>query len=323
MLNSSGQIWLSGATTGQTIAIEVESGLNASISIDDAKVRRITGKTTSGSSISMSDFYSRYYRALAASATTYYTYSPYSQQGGTGNGSEALSGPAPAKEDGGYRSGSRYFPVAEGFGQAFTNYCYTIDTGSTTSQITLLRNILASGTYSAMFSNVSTMQTSGGDTYFTATLNTGYYFNVVDATGVVRTYLRPNVTYTFLHNSAYNGIYSDTSWTYAGAIYFYGYLAEGMVFTNTTGAPGTINMYWSFGGVAKVALVQVKVDTGAATNSIPITGASTSGSLSNQNVPAGASVIIQGYWWGAGPSFTNSSYITGGSWQVGAVNSIV
>ena len=76
MLNSSGQVWLSGATTGVSIAVEVETYNNNSIGIDDTKVRRITGKTTRGTSISFSDFYSRYYRAYASVPNTVVYSSP-------------------------------------------------------------------------------------------------------------------------------------------------------------------------------------------------------------------------------------------------------
>ena len=319
MLATSGQIWLSGPTTGISIAIEVETYHGNPITMDDYKVRHITGNNTSGTSISMSDFYSRYYRALVASASTYTTYSPYSQQGGTGNGSEALSGPAPGKEDGGYRAGSRYFPVDGTYGTNLTNYCYTINTNDTTA-LGSLRSIFLS-TYTSMFSNISAIQTSGSNTYFTATMNTGYYFNVTDASNNVRTYLRPT-TYTFLVGPGGNGIYPENAWQ-NGAVYFYGYLAEGMVFTNSTGAPGTINMYWSFSGVAKVSYAQVKLDTGATANNILVTNTSVNGSLTNVSIGSNQSVIMQSYWWGAGPSFTNSSYITGGSWQTGAAFSVI
>jgi len=308
---------LGGLTTGYSISIETEQSPFRQVSLDDYVIRHITGKNTSGTAISLSDFYGKYYRALTASATTYTTYAPYSQQGGTANGAEALSGPAPGKEDGGYRAGSRYFPVDGTYGTFSTNYCYTLNLNDTTA-LSSLRGIFT-GSYASMFSNVSAVQSAGGNTYFTATLNTGYYFNVLDAVTTVRSYLRPNVTYTFTVGPAGNGIYSDNSWTYAGSIYFYGYLAEGMVFTNTSGAPGTINMFWSFGGVCKVSYAQIKLDTGAASTTVLTTNVSVSGSYTNISIAAGASVIMQTYWWGAGPSFTNSSYINSGSWQVGAL----
>ena len=308
---------LGGLTTGYSISIETEQGPYRQVSLDDYAIRHITGKNTSGTAISLSDFYGKYYRALTASATTYTTYAPYSQQGGTANGAEALSGPAPGKEDGGYRAGSRYFPVDGTYGTFSTNYCYTLNLNDTTALSTLRG--LFTGSYASMFSNVSAVQSAGGNTYFTATLHTGYYFNVLDAVNTVRSYLRPNVTYTFTVGPAGNGIYSDNSWTYAGSIYFYGYLAEGMVFTNTTGAPGTISMFWSFGGVCKVSYAQIKLDTGAASTTVLTTNVSVSGSYTNLSLAAGASVIMQTYWWGAGPSFTNSSYINSGSWQVGAL----
>ena len=119
-----------------------------------------------------------------------------------------------------------------------------------------------------------------------------------------------------------SGIYPENAWQ-NGAVYFYGYLAEGMVFTNTSGAPGTINMYWSFSGVCKVSYAQVKLDTGATANNILVTNTSVNGSLTNISIGSNQSVIMQSYWWGAGPSFTNSSYITGGSWQTGATFSVI
>lgn len=79
-LNTSGPISLDGATTGSSISVETEYVAATQISINDSRVRRITGKTTSNSSISFTDFYGKYYRAYTpvAGASTYQTAGLYS-----------------------------------------------------------------------------------------------------------------------------------------------------------------------------------------------------------------------------------------------------
>jgi hypothetical protein len=257
---------------------------------------------------------------LASTTVTPYTYSVISGQGGTGNGSEALSGPAPGKENGGYRSGDRYFPIDGTYGTQFTNYCYPFAPNDT-SGLSTFRTLITT-TYNAMFNNVSSITTVGGVTSFTATLNSGYHFCVCDPSGNATTYCNP-ATITFAITSTQTGIWAGNNSSYiTGNQYFYGYLNQGLVWTNTTGYRGTVYAVINISGVSKVCNVRVSIDNGTgATILFQSTQGQTtnsySGNLGPYSVVPGSSLIFESYWWGTPPSFTNSSYMSSGGWSIG------
>jgi hypothetical protein len=261
-------------------------------------------------------------KLLAVTTPSYYNYTFISGQGGTGNGNEVISGPAPAKEDGGFRTGDRYFPVDGTYATAFTNYCYPF-TASDTSGLTTFRSLIT-GTYNAMFSSVSAITTVGGVTSFTAVLNTGYHFNMVDAVGNVRVLANPGTTYTFAITSTQTGVWGgSTPVYYTGTQYFYGYQSQGTVWKNTTNLAGDAYVTINVSGVSKVCNVRIRIDNGlGGASDIVYTStqgertSTFSGTLGPYSVPVGGSIQVSHYWWGTG-NFSNSSYISSGTWQVG------
>lgn len=58
-LNSSGTISLAGSTAGQSIALELGLGTTSTISLNDTAVRNLAGIPTSGTAISLSNFYGK------------------------------------------------------------------------------------------------------------------------------------------------------------------------------------------------------------------------------------------------------------------------
>jgi hypothetical protein len=65
---------------------------------------------------------------------------------------------------------------------------------------------------------------------------------------------------------------------------------------------------------------RVLVDgTVVALQSFGETTSSFSGPLGPFSVTATSSVLFETYWWGTPPSFTNSSYISSGTFSIGAV----
>jgi len=322
-LNSSGPISLGGSTSGQSINLEIGQTATQTVSLNQTAVRALAGKTTAGSSVIMpTDFYGKYYFVLDPStSTTPYSYSLISQQGGTGNGSEVLSGPAPGKENGGYRSGDRYFPIDGTYGTQFTNYCYPFNVNDT-SGLSTFRTLITT-TYNAMFSSVSSITTVGGVTSFTATLNSGYHFCVCDPSDNARTYCKPGTVITFAITSTQTGIWGGASSSYiTGSQYFYGYLDQGLVWTNNTGYPGSVYALVNISGVSKVCNVRISIDDGTGTtilfqSSQGETTSSYSNNLGPYTVTNGSSIILESYWWGNPPSFSNNSYVTGGTYKIG------
>jgi hypothetical protein len=257
---------------------------------------------------------------LDPSSSLLYTYNIISGQGGTANGGEVLSGPAPGKENGsGFRSGDRYFPVDGTYGTQFTNYCYPFTPAGYVGLATFRTQIL--GTYSAMFSSVSSITSAGGTDYFTAVLNSGYHFYVVDADQNARCFMNSGQTITFKVSATQTSIYAgSTAVNYIGTQYFYGYLDQGLVWKNTTGLPGSVNVIVNVSGVSKAMGYRVLVDgTVVALQSFGETTSSFSGPLGPFSVTATSSVLFETYWWGTPPSFTNSSYISSGTFSIGAV----
>jgi hypothetical protein len=60
-LNSTGPISLGGATSGQSINLELQLSATATVSLNDASVRGLAGVAGSGTQISLSGFYSKSY----------------------------------------------------------------------------------------------------------------------------------------------------------------------------------------------------------------------------------------------------------------------
>ena len=324
MLNSSGQISLSGATTGQAIAIEVESGSNASISMDEAKVRRITGKTTSGSSISMSDFYSRYYRALVASTTNYTNYSYISQQGGLQNGGgSCLAGGDPSyatDQNGGWRAGDPLWPTAyQNNGLGCQYWGVTLDVNSTSS-ISYLRTLVTSGQMAPAFTSVSNIAADGSGTSFTAILNANYYlysFNAVTSVCIMNT----GRQVTFYQDAANTGIYYGSLGRGAGNTTLIAFNAGGCLWQNVTGAPGQVNVNVNAVGQGKFGNFRVQVDgvvvyTGG--NGDSGCGGKNYGNVTvgPYNISSSSCILVEQYWWGCGNFQYGVNYITGGSWQI-------
>jgi len=322
-MNSSGPISLGGSTTGQSINLEIGQTATQSVSLNQTAVRALAGRTTAGSSVAVpTNFYNKYYfYLLGSTVTTPYSYSLISQQGGTGNGSEALSGPAPGKENGGYRSGDRYFPIDGTYGTQFTNYCYPFNVNDAAGLSTF--RTLITTTYNLMFSSVSSITVVGGVSSFTATLNSGYHFCMCDAADNARTYCKPGTVITFTNSATQTGVWGGAATSYiTGSQYFYGYLNQGLVWANTTGYTGTVYSLINISGVSKVCNVRVSIDDGTGTTILfeSTQGQTTTGYAGNlgpYNVINGSSILLESYWWGAGGSFTNSSYVSSGTYKIG------
>ena len=175
-----------------------------------------------------------------------------------------------------------------------------------------------------MFSSVSSITTVAGVTSFTAVLNSGYHFNMVDSAGNVRVMANPGTTYTFAITSSQTGVWGgSTSNYYSGTQYFYGYQSQGTVWKNTTGFAGTAYVTINVSGVSKVCNVRVRIDNGLGGDSTAVftstqgeRSSSYSGTLGPYSIPVGGSIHVSHYWWGTG-NFVNASYVSGGSWQVG------
>jgi hypothetical protein len=264
-------------------------------------------------------------RILTASATPLlYTYSLISGQGGSDNGGSNANPFNPIYWNylsDGYRSGDILYPTADPY--------HTTITANNFSSLGNLYTDLTSGGGASAFGNVAWVSNVGTTQSFTATLNPGYHFYATNDTitgpigsglgGNGKSFINPGATITFFANVTATGISSSTvDLKGTGASSITVLKNQGMVWTNYTGVGGTVNVLLNVSGVSKAMGYRITVDGNIITQQqFGERTSSFSGVLGPYAVTANSSVMAETFWWGAGASFTNSSYITSGTFQIG------
>jgi len=323
-LNASGPISLGGSTTGQSINLEIGQTATQTISLNQTAVRALAGRTTAGSSVIVpTNFYSKSYYYLVASSNPYTTYSFVSQQGGTQNGGGSYPYiPSYATDiNGGWRVGNPYYPTSAN--TSSPSQWWTVNLNANTfTDLSTMRTLLASGSASAMWSSVSAITGTTTQT-FTAVLNTGYYAYVNNTANGTFSLMNPGTTYTFYMDATQTGIGIGSTGRSTGTTYLTMFTANGGMWTNTTGAAGTINVYFNPVGQGKLGGWRVSIDS-VVVFSYTAGDSGCSGKnygtqvLGPYNITATSSVLVEEYWWGCGNFSQGNNYITGGSWQIGA-----
>ena len=67
-LNATGPISLGGATTGQSVNLEIQNTATATVSFNDAKVRTLTATTAGTALVMPTNFYGKQYRVAVSTA---------------------------------------------------------------------------------------------------------------------------------------------------------------------------------------------------------------------------------------------------------------
>ena len=325
-LNSSGPISLGGSTTGQSINLEIGQSATATVSLNQTSVRALAGKTTAGSSVVCpTDFYGKYYNYLTASSSAYSTYNFISQQGGLQNGGgSCLAGGDPSyitDINGGWRVGNPYYPTSQNTSSPCNWWTVNLGVGDYTSLSTMRTLLNTGGSASAAFSSVSSISGTTEQS-FTAVLNTGYYCYLNNGAGTV-CLMNPGQTITFYVSGTQTGIGVGTANRYAGTTYFAMFTADGGIWTNDTGAPGTINVICRAVGQGKLGNFRVTID-----GTVVYTGGNGDSGCGGKDygdvtvgpfsITATSSVLVEEYWWGCGNFQYGVNYITGGYWKIGA-----
>jgi len=135
--------------------------------------------------------------------------------------------------------------------------------------------------------------------------------------------MNPGTTYTFYMDATQTGIGIGSTGRSTGTTYLTMFTANGGMWTNTTGAAGTINVYFNPVGQGKLGGWRVSIDS-VVVFSYTAGDSGCSGKnygtqvLGPYNITATSSVLVEEYWWGCGNFSQGNNYITGGSWQIGA-----
>ena len=326
-LNSSGPISLGGSTTGQSINLEIGQTATQTISLNQTAVRAVAGRTVAGSSVAVpTDFYGKYYNYLTASSSAYSTYNFVSQQGGLQNGGgSCLAGGNPSyitDINGGWRVGNPFYPTSANGSSPCQWWTVNLN-ANTFSDLSTMYTLLSSGAASAMWSNVTWVSNVGTTQSFTAVLNSGYYGYMNNSATGSKALMNPGTTYTFYMDTTQTGIGIGTAGRSTGTTYLSMFTADGGLWTNNTGAPGTINVICRAVGQGKLGNFRVTID-----GTVVYTGGNGDSGCGGKdygdvtvgpfNITATSTVLVEEYWWGCGNFQYGVNYITGGSWKIGA-----